>query len=123
MLGRLFGFGQPADDGQVHIVDPATVKAWFEAGEAVIVDVREPNEYVAEHIPGAKLVPLSAFDPAQIPPHAGKKLVLHCRSGNRCGMAAMRLVQSGFTGEINRLQGGMFGWRSVGGRIESGAAR
>lgn len=125
MLGRLFGFGQSAssENDKVRIIDAAVVKGWYEAGEAVIIDVREPNEYAVEHIPGAKLVPLSVFDPAQIPTEPGKKLVLHCRSGSRCGTAAARLVQAGFTGEINRLQGGMMGWRSVGGRIESGAAR
>ncbi len=108
---------------QVKMVSPALIKEWYDAGEAVIVDVREPDEWGAEHIPGAHLVPLSAFDPAKVIglAEAGKKLVFHCRSGARCGMAAQVMLANGFTGEINRMEGGIsFGWRQVGGPVESG---
>ncbi|MDA8231549.1 MAG: rhodanese-like domain-containing protein [Magnetospirillum sp.] len=103
------------------MVDAAQIKTWYEAGEAVIVDVREMNEHAVERIPGAKHVPLSAFDPSRIPaPAEGKKLVIHCRSGARCGMAAMRLVASGWDGDIYRMQGGIMGWKSVGGPVRRG---
>ena len=38
-------------------VSPATLKAWLDAREAVLVDVREPAEFESEHIPGAALNP------------------------------------------------------------------
>ncbi|MBW7850156.1 MAG: rhodanese-like domain-containing protein [Rhodospirillales bacterium] len=124
MLNFLFGFGnsgQAADN--VHVVDAAEVKQWLAAGEAVLVDVREVNEFAAEHIPGAVLNPLSVFDPARLPPSDGRKLVIHCRSGSRCGMAAMRLVADGYTGEIHRMRGGILGWKAVGGTTVSGMPR
>ncbi|MGE5548585.1 MAG: rhodanese-like domain-containing protein [Solirubrobacterales bacterium] len=124
MLNRLFGTLFPAapDSDNVHVVDAAEIKRWVEAGQAVLIDVREPNEYAAEHIPGATNIPLSAFDPAKVPvPEAGRKLVIHCRSGARCGMAAARMVMAGYQGEINRMQGGLFGWKSAGGATRSGA--
>ena len=40
-------------------VDAATLKSWMDRGEAVLVDVREENEFARESIPGATLVPLS----------------------------------------------------------------
>ena len=46
---------------------PARLRQGLEAGEIVLVDVREPGEYAAERIHGALLFPLSTFDPAALP--------------------------------------------------------
>ena len=109
----------PAD--QVKVVPAKTIMDWMESGDAVIIDVREVNEYVSGHIPGAHLNPLSSFDASKIPPLAdNQKLVIHCRSGNRCGMASAKLVASGYQGEINRMQGGIFAWYQSGGALEAG---
>jgi rhodanese-related sulfurtransferase len=67
------------------------------------------------------LNPLSAFDPARVPVASGKRLVFHCHAGMRCGPAAIKMVESGYQGEINRLQGGFKAWVQVGGPTESGA--
>lgn len=115
MLDRLFASLFTPQPENVRVVDPIIIHGWVEAGEAVLFDVREPQEFAAEHIPGATNLPLSAFDPARILVPEGKKLVVHCRSGSRCGMAAGRLAASGYTGEINRMQGGLFGWKAAGG--------
>ncbi|HSV29389.1 MAG TPA: rhodanese-like domain-containing protein [Candidatus Omnitrophota bacterium] len=122
MLNRLFGNIFPAapESDNVRIVDAAEIKRWVEAGEVALFDVREPNEYAVEHIAGACNLPLSSFDPAKVLVPEGKKLVIHCRSGARCGMAAARMVAAGYTGEINRMQGGIFGWKSVGGPTRTG---
>lgn len=116
MFNRLFGKGAAAAAERVHIVSAFEVKGWVEAGEAVLIDVREAVEHQAEAIPGAINLPLSSFDPAQLPPvPEGKRLVFHCRSGVRCGSAAERALELGYQGEINRLEGGIFGWKAVGG--------
>lgn len=124
MLNRLFGqmFAAPAQPENVHMVSPVQVRQWLDAGSAVLVDVREPGEVAAETIDGSISRPLSSFDPSALPKvPEGKKLVLHCRSGQRCGMAAARLVQAGYTGEINRMEGGIMGWRMAGGPTRRGA--
>jgi len=121
LFGGLCGMVQPGGD-KVQVVDAATIRAWWEAGEVVLIDVREPNEYAAESIPGSVNLPLTSFDPARIPkPEAGKRLVIHCRSGVRCGTASGRLVASGWEGEIIRMQGGIMGWKSVGGPTRRGS--
>lgn len=99
---------------QVLYVTAAEVNQWRDADQAAIVDVREANEWDEAHIPGAILMPLSAFDPAQIPDPHGKHLVFHCRSGQRCGMAAERAVASGYTGVIKRMKGGFLAWSANG---------
>ena len=105
---------------QVFYVTPAEINAWREAEEAVIVDVREPNEWDEAHIPGAILMPLSTFDPADIPDPQGKHLVFHCRSGRRCGMAAEKAVAAGYTGVIKRMDGGFLAWSANGFDQEAG---
>lgn len=105
---------------QVKMVDVDTVLDWIKADEAVIVDVRERHEYQVEHIAGAHLLPLSEFDPAKLPiVPEGKRLLLHCRSANRCGMAAAHLIESGYKGQINRLAGGMLAWVAAGAPVVS----
>ena len=104
-----------------NLVDAETVRAWRDAGEAAIYDVREDPEWARAHIPGATLVPLSRFDPAAIAPPAGKRLVIHCQSGVRCGKATEILRAAGYTGEINRLAGGLKAWAEAGGELEAGA--
>jgi len=111
MLNRLFG-----KDPVAQVVPASEVKEWAAAGEAVIVDVREPHEHAAEAIPGAISLPLSVFDAAKLPEvPEGKRLVFHCRSGVRCGTAAEQARLQGYKGKIHRLEGGIMGWKAAGG--------
>jgi rhodanese-related sulfurtransferase len=103
------------------MVDPATVAVWATSNELQLVDVRERHEYAAERIEGAASMPLSTFDSSRLSVSPGKRLVLHCQVGIRCGKAAERLIQSGFQGEIFRLAGGLSAWRAAGLPTRSGA--
>lgn len=102
--------------GQVRQVDPAQIRKWWDAGQVLIVDVREPDEHDHEAIRGAMNLPLSRFDPALVPhPAPGQHLVLHCMKGIRCAPASDHLVASGWQGEIVRMKGGLIGWIAAGG--------
>ena len=105
---------------QVFYVSPAQIKAWRDANDAVIVDVREANEWDEAHIPGAILMPLSTFDPQEIPDPGSKTLVFHCRSGRRCGFAAEKAVEAGYKGVIKRMEGGFIAWSAAGYDSETG---
>lgn len=104
---------------RVEMVDPQTARHWIDRGDAVLIDVREPHEYAMEHIQGATLIPLSAFDPNNIPDHTDKRLLLMCASGVRCGVASEMLKRAGFT-EMFRLAGGIMGWKAAGGPVVHG---
>ena len=93
---------------------PGQVQKWLVAGEAVLVDVREPDEYAREHIGGAQLMPLSGFDAARavslVKP--GQKLVMQCRGGRRSEDAcrqASSLADSGTP--IFTMTGGIEAWK------------
>jgi rhodanese-related sulfurtransferase len=82
-----------------------------QAAGAIIVDVRESDEWRSGHIPGAVHVPLgqlamhaSRFDRAQ-------ELIMVCRSGHRSASATGVLAQSGYA-KVSNLQGGMIAWNS-----------
>lgn len=80
-------------------------------GPALLVDVREVDEWQAGHAPWAVHLPLSA--PAELPPEAqGRPLVVVCRSGNRSRQAAELLVAHGV--EAVDVIGGMVEWARAG---------
>jgi rhodanese-related sulfurtransferase len=91
---------------------PAEVRAGLAAGEILLVDVREPNEYAFERIPGALLYPLSTFDPGAIP-SGGRQLVVQCAAGGRSMRAAQALVAAGHAQVVN-LEGGINAWKAQG---------
>lgn len=93
--------------------DPSEVHALLDAGEAVLVDVREPEEFEEERIPGALLRPLSQFDLICVEPPPSKLLVLHCLAGSRSARAARSLQSSGI-GPIVNMRGGILAWKAAG---------
>lgn len=105
------------NDSQLQEIDAQTLKQLLEENAVTLVDVREAAEYATERIPGAKLHPLSQFDPLQLRPSAGQKLVLYCQSGNRSAKAARKCLDAGFNSVIH-LRGGIPTWKKAGYRIE-----
>jgi len=105
----------------IENIDPETLRKWLEAERAVVVDVREPSEYEAEHIEGAALVPLGRLRLAALPEHAGRNLVIMCRMGGRGQAACQRLRAEMSAHEtIYHLEGGLVAWKRAGFPVESG---
>lgn len=75
----------------------------------VLVDVREPQEYVNERIHGALLFPLSTFDPLALPV-SDRPVVLHCGSGKRSAVAVARCMEAGVPVTAH-LKGGILAWK------------
>ena len=84
----------------------------------LLVDVREPNEVAIERYPDAVVVPLSAFDPAQIPDPQGKQVVFACRSGRRSVTASLAAQEKGYA-YTSHLAGGILAWKAAGLPTES----
>ena len=78
----------------------------------VLIDVREPNEYAAGHIPEATLIPQGQVEQrlAEIP--KDKQVVLVCRSGRRSGEVTKVLTDKGY--DAQNMAGGMLKWTAAG---------
>jgi rhodanese-related sulfurtransferase len=86
--------------------------------EAMVVDVREPAEYGASHILGAKNVPLAKMDGSgELAKRKDKPLIVYCDSGDRAAKAAAALRKLGFDKVFN-LTGGIGGWTQAGLPVE-----
>lgn len=94
-------------------MDAKTLKCRLDEGSAVLIDVREADEYAREHILGSRLVPLSAYDRHDFDREAGKAVVFHCRSGSRTQVNADRLLARGFD-DAYQLEGGIEAWKKAG---------
>lgn len=82
---------------------------------AVLLDVREKNEWNAGHAPSAIHVPLGRIAEAPKRLRPGQKVVVVCRSGNRSRSATNALIAQGF--DALNLKGGMQSWQAVGGSV------
>src|ERR1700761_3305428 len=102
----------------VRDLTPEEVAHGLEEGRIVLVDVREPNETALERIPGSVLIPLSDFDPAEIPEPEGRDVVFTCRSGRRSVTASLAAQELGFA-YASHLAGGILAWKADGMPIET----
>jgi rhodanese-related sulfurtransferase len=98
---------------QVQDLTPAEVSKGIAEGRYLLVDVREPNEVAVEAYPDAVVVPLSGFDPQDIPDPEGKQVVFACRSGKRSVTASLAAQADGL-GYDKHLAGGMLAWKAAG---------
>ncbi len=89
------------------------------ADGALVVDVREPHEYEAGHVPGAHLLPLGTLGHRARELPAGRPIYVVCQSGSRSRAAAAHLHQLGH--DVRSLLGGIGGWISAGHPVIRGA--
>lgn len=96
------------------------VKAGIAAGTLVLVDVREPHEFVQGHIPGAISMPLSQFEPEQLARLDLDKVIFSCAAGVR-SMHAIMLAQAAGLDLSRHYRGGFGDWMMSGEPVETGA--
>lgn len=91
-------------------MNPLEAARLADAGQVLLLDVREPGEWDSGHAPLATHVPLGGLDPAAVPQDL--PVVAVCRSGNRSGQAAQALSAAGV--DVRNLAGGMNAWAAAG---------
>jgi rhodanese-related sulfurtransferase/rubrerythrin len=97
---------------EIRQLTPDEIKSILDkdkAGGYLLLDVRQPEEYEAGHVPGAKLIPLGELETRQAELDRGKKIITYCRSGHRSMAAAIALCGLGFKG-IHHMDGGILNW-------------
>lgn len=109
----MFGLGKKAH----REIDSAQLAALIGSGQALVVDVREPDEFADGHVPGAINQPLSSFDPAALPHRGDRKVVLNCLGGKRSGMALDQCATAQVAIDTH-LAGGFKAWADAGLPVE-----
>lgn len=100
---------------QIPEVDPTEVEAILQSDEpsAVVIDVREQQEWDESHIAGAKHVPRGYLEQriGRAAPDLDQRVILYCQSGNRSAIAAKTLIDElGYT-NVESMNGGITLWK------------
>ena len=86
--------------------------------DALVIDVREPGEFGAGHILGARNVPVARMDGSgELAKRKDKPLIVYCDGGERAAKAAGALRKLGFSRVVN-LSGGLPAWQQAGLPVE-----
>lgn len=92
---------------------PAEVAARLRAGRALLVDIRDADEFARSHITGALNVPLGTFEQAHLSVDPEQDVIFTCRTGMRTGANCDRLAAR-VIGPAFVLEGGVDGWSKAG---------
>ena len=103
-------------------MSPEEVRGAVAAGDAVLIDVREPFEHAEVRIAGAELRTLSGLDASALRREcAGRRVVFHCAGGGRSAKAAEKFGEDGEA--VYHLAGGIEAWISEGLPVERSVGR
>lgn len=95
-------------------ISPIEAKRLIDRG-AIMIDIREKDEYAREHVPGARNIALSKLDEADLSAYQGQTVVFHCRSGGRTASNGARLADIARDRcEAFIVDGGLDAWRKTG---------
>ena len=96
-----------------RVISPAEAKRLADEKNALLVDIREPEEFTRTHIAGARLAPLSVLPFLPPDPDRERPAVFYCHSGRRTQDNAGALEGRGFA-ESYLVDGGLAGWEKAG---------
>ncbi len=93
--------------------NPATATQLINRENAVVVDVREDNEYLKGHIINSLHIPLSYFSDRlkELEKHKSDPIIVGCKTGQRSGQACAILKKAGFE-KVYNLSGGVSAWQA-----------
>lgn len=101
----------------LHKLSPQDVQSRLAAGRALLVDIREADEFARAHVPGARSQPLSAFEAAHLSIEPDADVIFTCRTGTRTAGACDRILAR-VGGNAYVLDGGLDAWASAGLPVE-----
>ncbi|WP_296597908.1 rhodanese family protein [Phenylobacterium sp.] len=94
-------------------IKPEAAARRLQAGKAVLVDIREADEFARRHVRGALSRPLSAFQQAHLQVAPDADVIFTCRTGMRTGANCDRLAAA-TQGPAYVLEGGVDAWSAEG---------
>lgn len=111
------GIGETFGGVRKTEIDARELDSMLRVGKALVIDVREADEFASGRIPGAINMPLSTFQPSNLPDAKGRKLVLNCLGGKRSAMALEKCCAAQAAVDTH-LAGGFGAWQAAGLPVE-----
>jgi rhodanese-related sulfurtransferase len=110
--------------GGGNAVTPAQATLLINREDAVIIDVREPDEYAAGHLPESRNIPAGKLEErvGELEKYKDTPLILVCQSGARSAGSCARLGKLGFA-KTHNLAGGVGAWVEAGLPIRKGGRK
>jgi rhodanese-related sulfurtransferase len=102
----------------LHKLSPQQVRERIDAGRAVLVDIREADEFARSHVKGAQSQPLTTWEKAHLTIGPDADVIFTCRSGMRTAGACDRLAAR-VNGDAFVLDGGLDAWAKAGLPVET----
>ena len=93
-------------------LSPEHVAELHDAGEIELIDIREPHEREAGHVPGSRHIELAKLSQEAGPIDRERPVVLYCRMGTRSTMALQAFKASGY--DAHHMEGGLMAWAEKG---------
>jgi len=92
--------------------------------DAVVIDVRQPDEYIAGHLPESRNIPLGQIEEraSELDKLKDTPLIMVCQSGSRSDGACKKLEKLGFS-KLNNLAGGINAWKDAGLPLKKGTKK
>ena len=99
----------------LELISPKEASALTAEKKAIIIDVREDNEWNTVHIPGAIHIPLAQLSTrlSELQPYKNTAIITQCRSGARSAKALDILKSAGFS-HVQNMEGGLIAWNKAG---------
>jgi sulfur-carrier protein adenylyltransferase/sulfurtransferase len=100
---------------RIDLIANERARQEIDAGEAKLIDVREPHEWDEAHLEGATHVPQGELLDriSEVVPDRSDRIVLYCRTDNRSSRAADALQGLGYE-NVSVMRGGIVGWQEAG---------
>ena len=104
---------------RIEEVDPAAVRDQLQSG-AIVIDVRQDEEWAVGHIPGARFVPKSHLESRVegAAPDKAQPVILYCASGQRSAWAARTMMEDLGYEHVSSMTGGFTLWKDRGYDVE-----
>jgi molybdopterin/thiamine biosynthesis adenylyltransferase/rhodanese-related sulfurtransferase len=104
---------------EIDEIDASSARDLVDAGAAIVIDVREQDEWDEGHIPGAVHIPRGYLESRieRTAPDPSRQVLLYCSAGNRSAFAAKTLEEMGYE-DVVSLSGGFTDWKRNGFPIE-----
>lgn len=121
LLAAVYEYESTIPEGWMNVGDVVAFKDAVAASDALVIDVRQPEEYAEGHIPGSVNIPLRELgvNVDKIP--TDRQVFVYCKSGYRAGLAVSSLRMMGYDNALS-FSGSWLAWTEAGEEVSTDVA-